>query len=75
MASRTAKSGVVEKFRRRYVPQIVTAEGVPRLDKEFPKFSSAVKFDGHHPNEVLFKKKYVAYNSRIIFFFRFKLSV
>jgi len=30
----------------------VTAEGVPKLDKEFPKCSSTVKFDGHYPNKV-----------------------
>jgi hypothetical protein len=32
-----------------YVLQIVTAEGVPKLDKEFPESSSAVKVYGHHP--------------------------
>ena len=36
---------MVERFRRRYILQVVTSEEVSKLDKEFPKSYSSVKID------------------------------
>jgi hypothetical protein len=36
MTVQNFKSGVVERFRGMYILKTVTAEGVPKSDKEFP---------------------------------------
>ena len=50
MALRTSNQSCSKAVDAVNVLGIVTAEGVPKLDKEFPKSSSPMKVDGHHPN-------------------------
>jgi hypothetical protein len=46
----SAVAVVIKTFKRRYELEIVTVKGIPKLDKEFPNSSSAVKVDDHHLN-------------------------